>query len=128
MPAKLPYWSKDPFSHLSKEEKRRIRYFERESSERMRRIHPNGEFALRIPPKIPGRFYEPESMTVRRQGRRYMEPHPVKMKEPEKMHRIYRGRGRILRLERENQENLTKTSRLEFSCYGILSFRQTNKR
>ena len=103
MPEKLPYWSRDPFSHLTPEEKRNIKYIERASSDRMKRFHPNGEFALRIPKKIPGRIYEPESMTTRRLGRKYMEPHPQKMKSP-KMHAIYRGRGRLLRLEREQQE------------------------
>ena len=104
MPIKLPYWSRDPFSHLSKEEKRRIRYIERESSERMRRVHPNGELALSVPPKIPGRFYEPESMTTRRKGRKYLDHIPEKMKEPEKVGPVYRGRGRILRLERNLEE------------------------
>ena len=106
MAVKLPYWSRDPFSHLSKEQKRLIRYAERESSDRMRGIHPNGDLALGIPPKIPGRFYEPESMTVRRKGRIYMEPNPVKMKEPEKVHPVYRGRGRLIRLEREAQDGI----------------------
>ena len=116
MSVKLPYWSRDPFSHLSSAEKKRIKYAERDASERLRLIHPNGEFALRIPPKIPGRFYEPESMTTRRKGRVYMDPNPVKMKEPEKVHRVYRGRGRTLRMERENQDGfyfgyiLVKTS------------------
>ena len=110
MPEKLPYWSRDPFSHLTKEEKRRIKYAERASADRMRRIHPNGEFALRVPKKLPGRIYEPESMTVRRPGRIYMEPHPSKMKSP-KMNAIYRGRGRVLRLEREEQDWL----KLQFS-------------
>ena len=104
MPVKLPYWSRDPFFHLSKDEKRRIRYVERTASERLRSIHPNGEMALKIPPKIPGRYTEPESMTIRRKGRIYMDPHPMKMKEPEKIHPIYRGRGRFLRFERERQE------------------------
>ena len=103
MPVKLPYWSRDPFSHLSEEEKRNIKYIERASADRMRRIHPNGEFAMRVPKKIPGRFYEPESMTIRRPGRVYMEPHPTKMKPP-KANAIYRGRGRTWRLEREEQE------------------------
>ena len=103
MAVKLPYWSRDPFSHLSGDEKKRIKYAERESSERMKRIHPNGEFAIHVPKRIPGRFHEPESMTTRRVGRIYMEPHPDKMKPP-KMHAIYRGRGRILRMERENQD------------------------
>ena len=107
MSAKLPYWSRDPFSHLSKDEKRRIRYVEKDSSERLRGIHPNGELALRIPPKIPGRFYEPESMTIRRKGRTYMDPIPGKMSQPEKMHPVYRGRGRLLRFEREREDGLT---------------------
>ena len=103
MPVKQPYWSRDPFSHLSKEEKLRIKYIERESAEKLKAIHPNGELALRIPPKIRGRFYEPESMTIRRKGRVYMDPNPVKMKEPEKIHPIYRGRGRTIRLERDRE-------------------------
>ena len=103
-PVKQPYWSRDPFSHLSKDEKRVIKYFERESSEKLKMLHPNGELALRIPPKIPGRFYEPESMTIRRPGRVYMEPNPHKMKgSPSKMHPVYRGRGRTLRIRREEE-------------------------
>ena len=102
MPVKLPYWSRDPFSHLTDEEKRKIKYIERESSERMKKVHPNGELALRVPKKLPGRIYEPESMTIRKDGRVYMDPHPEKMKPP-KMNVIYRGRGRTWRLEREAQ-------------------------
>ena len=103
MAVKLPYWSRDPFSHLSKDENRRIKYVERDSSERLKGIHPNGELAMRVPRKIPGRFYEPESMTVRKKGRVYMDPIPDKMVQP-KMNAIYRGRGRLLRLEREREE------------------------
>ena len=102
-PVKQPYWSRDPFSNLSKDEKRRIKYVERYSSERMKIIHPNGELALGVPPRIPGRFVEPESMTRRRKGRIYMKPIPGKMKEPKKMGAIYRGRGRVRRLERDEQ-------------------------
>ena len=103
MPIKLPYWSRDPFSHLTMDEKRIIKYTERLASQRLKDVHPNGELALRVPPKIPGKFYEPESMTVRKPGRKYMDPIPGKMKEPEKVHPIYRGRGRTWRLERDEQ-------------------------
>lgn len=103
-PVKQPYWSRDPFSHLSKDEKRKIKYIERFSSERMKIIHPNGELALRVPPKLPGRFVEPESMTYRRKGRQYMNPIPGKMKEPENLGAIYRGRGRVRRLERDSED------------------------
>ena len=100
----LPNWTYDPFSHLSKDEKRRIRYIERDADEKMKQIHPNGGFMLKVPKKLPGRFTEPESMTIRRKGRVYMEPHPVKMKEP----KIWRGRGRTWRererVEREREE------------------------
>ena len=42
---------------------------------------------------------EPESMTVRRKGRVYMIPKPT-MEQP----KIYRGRGRNLRIERERKD------------------------
>ena len=103
-PVKQPYWSRDPFSHLFKDQKKKIKYIERYSSERMKIIHPNGELAMGIPPKIIGRFVEPESMTQRRKGRVYMDPIPSKMKEPEKIGAIYRGRGRVRRLERDQEE------------------------
>ena len=119
MAVRLPYWSRDPFSHLTLEEKRRIKYAEREASERLKRVHPNGEFALRIPKKLPGRIYEPESMTTRRVGRVYMDPHPSKMETP-KMNVIYRGRGRTLRLERELQEGLKLTNNFPYETEDIL--------
>lgn len=97
---KLPNWRRDPFAHLSKAEKRIIKEIEKSSSQRLRSEHPNGEFALKVPLRIPGRMVEPESMTIRRKNRQYMEPHPVKMKEPV----IYRGKGRVRRLEREREE------------------------
>ena len=98
-PVKLPYWSHDPFAHLSKDQKNEIKYAEREVDDRMKSIHPNGTFLLNIPPPLPGRMIEPESMTVRKKGRKYMDPHPVKMKTP----RLYRGRGRTWRLEAERK-------------------------
>ena len=97
---KLPNWQRDPFAHLSKAEKRIIKEIEKSASQRLRSEHPNGEFALKVPLRLPGKMVEPESMTVRRKNRKYMEPHPVKMKNPV----IYRGKGRIRRLEREREE------------------------
>ena len=101
-PIKLPYWSRDPFAHLTEDEKTIIRYAEREVDNKMLALHPNGAFCLGVPPPLPGRFIEPESMTVRKVGRKYLEPHPTKMTEP----RIYRGRGRRWRLEAERQGRL----------------------
>ena len=106
-PVKLPYWSRDPFGHMSDEEKRRIKYLERAADEERKKLNRNGNFALGIPPKLRGRIREPESMTTRRKGRVYMDPHPVKMKEPN----IWRGRGRTMRLERD-QEDRTKYIRM----------------
>lgn len=101
-PVKLPYWSRDPFSHLSKEEKRRIKYIERGADEKLKAKNRNGNFALGIPQKLHGRIREPESMTIRKKGRIYMDPHPVKMKEP----KIWRGRGRTMRLERDQEDKV----------------------
>ena len=66
----------------------------------MKKAHPNGNFMLRVPLKIPGRMVEPESMTIRKKNRNYLKPHPIKMKEPT----LYRGRGRSWRVEREREE------------------------
>ena len=99
MRTQLPNWTRDPFSHLSREEKRRIRYMEKESDDKLREAHPNGPFALKVPLKLAGRMREPESMTTRRKNRVYMDPKPT-MDPP----KIYRGRGRSMRLERERKE------------------------
>ena len=98
MPIRLPNWTRDPFAHLSRAEKKRIRHLEKESDDSLREAHPNGPFALKVPLKLPGRMREPESMTTRRKNRTYMDPKPT-MDQP----RIYRGRGRSLRLERERK-------------------------
>ena len=69
----------------------------------MKESHPNGNFMLRIPKKLPGRMVEPESMTIRNKNRRpYLEPHPIKMEKPKICE--YRGRGRSWRVEREREE------------------------
>lgn len=98
-PVKLPNWSNDPFGHMTKDEKRRIKYLEREADEKLKSKNRNGTFCLRVPLKLPGRMVEPESMTIRRKGRQYMDPHPEKMKEP----KLWRGRGRVWRLERDRE-------------------------
>ena len=98
MSTQLPNWIRDPFQHLSRQEKRRIRRLEKESDDKLREAHPNGSFALKVPLKLPGRMREPESMTIRRKNRVYMDPKPT-MDPP----RMYRGRGRTMRLERERK-------------------------
>ena len=101
-------WSVDPFSDLSKEDKKAYRYILRKSDEKLRAVHPNGPLALRIPPRIRGRLVEPESMTHRKKKLdEYMAPHPSKMKEP-KVGTIYRGRGRTLRLQREREDSINR--------------------
>ena len=99
MRAQLPNWNRDPFHHLSNSEKRQIRRLEKESDDKLREANPNGPFALKVPLKLPGRMREPESMTIRRKNRKYMDPKPT-MDQP----KIYRGRGRSMRLERERKE------------------------
>ena len=99
MRTKMPNWNCDPFYYLSSAERKRYKRLERESDEKLREAHPNGTFALKVPRRIPGRMVEPESMTIRRKGRVYMDPKPSM--EPPK---IFRGRGRTMRLERERKE------------------------
>ena len=74
------------------------------SDQKLRDQNGNGVFTLRVPARLPGRMIEPESMTRKRRGRNsrrpYMEPSP-KMEPP----RLYRGRGRVVRLNRDREES-----------------------
>ena len=100
MRTRLPNWNNDPFYHLTKQEKRALKEMARSFSESLVQKNPNGTFALGVPNKLRGRFWEPESMTKRkRKLPDYMIP-MKKMEEPVP----YRGRGRLLKLHRERQD------------------------
>ena len=104
MRTKLPNWNRDPFHDLTKTEKKKWKEILKASDQKLRDQNGNGVFSLRIPARLPGRMIEPESMTRKRRGRNsgrpYMEPSP-KMEPP----RLYRGRGRVVRLNRDREES-----------------------
>ena len=101
MRAKLPDWKIDPFHKLNRQEKKVLKEAAKGFNERLVQKNPNGTFCLGVPLKLKGRFEEPESMTVRRRKLRdYLVP-MSKMEPP----KLYRGRGRTRRLEREREDN-----------------------
>ena len=113
MPVKLPNWKIDPFQKLTRTQKRELKEAAKGFNERLVRKNPNGTFCLGIPFKLKGRFEEPESMTVRRRKlKNYLVP-MSKMEPP----KLYRGRGRTRRLEREREDRFKN---LVFICVCLI--------
>ena len=122
MRTKLPNWNRDPFHTIPKKEKKLWKEILKGAHEELRDKCANGIFSLSVPKRLPGRMVEPESMTRKRRGRKsekkYMDPAP-KMEPP----KIWRGRGRTWRLDREVNSKIRfcLLIRLENS-YGILKY------
>ena len=92
---------RDPFSEMSPDEKKRYQDVERSARRKMRKVSKNETFNIGVPKEtMPVTMREPESMTTRTTGKKYLIRHP-KMKAP-----VYRGRGRTLRLERDAKDRV----------------------
>ena len=113
MRTKLPNWNRDPFHKLSKKDKKFWKELLKDSDNELRDKNGNGPFSLGVPKRLSGRMVEPESMTRQRRKRNcprlYMEPSP-KMEPP----RIYRGRGRVMRLNRDRDVSFKDTLTILF--------------
>ena len=86
------------FPNMTKSKKKTYIQIERDARERLKNYSRNCTFLLGIPPKLRNRMREPESMTTRKKNRTYLQPSPL-MESP----RVYRGRGRSRRLQRDQE-------------------------
>ena len=91
------------FPKMSRVKRKEYIAIEREAREKLKEFSRNQTFALGIPRKLRNRMREPESMTIRKAKRNYLQPSPL-MEEP-KLSRIYRGRGRSLRIQRDAEDS-----------------------